>query len=346
MTQPTGARSRAPSIPYQPALDGLRGVAVAAVLLYHGGVTWMDGGFLGVDIFFTLSGFLITTLLLVEWGRTRTIRLGAFWLRRARRLLPALGLVLLGIALYAAFVASQGQLAGIRTDSFSTIGYVANWRFVLSGQGYFEEFATPSPFRHMWSLAIEEQFYLVWPFIVLGLLHWRPKLRFLTRLFVGSAVASALLMAVLFRSDRDPSRVYYGTDTRAQALLVGAALAAALLGARQRSRSRPIRSVPIVRAGLARRGRAHGAARGGARHVVVDVPRWVLPRRRRHRRRDRRGRPAPPERRARGCSARRRCVLSARCRTGSTCGTGRCTSRSPRSAPAWTAPRCCSCACS
>jgi len=251
VTEHTGEQTRAPSIPYEPALDGLRGIAVGAVLLYHGGVTWMRGGFLGVDVFFVLSGYLITTLLLVEWGRTRDIRLGRFWLRRARRLLPALGLVLSGVAVYAAFIADRSQLASIRADAFSAIGYVANWRFVLSGQGYFEEFTAPSPLRHVWSLAIEEQFYLLWPFIVLGLLRWRPKLRFLTRLFAGSALASALLMAVLFRADRDPSRVYYGTDTRAQALLIGAALAAALLAARQRSGKRPLRAVPLVRAGLA-----------------------------------------------------------------------------------------------
>ncbi|MEX0666148.1 MAG: acyltransferase family protein [Acidimicrobiia bacterium] len=240
----------APSIPHQPALDGLRGVAVIAVLLYHGGATWMRGGFLGVDLFFVLSGFLITTLLLAEWGRHGRIDLRGFWIRRARRLLPALALVLLGIAVYALAIAKASQLERIRDDGLAAIGYVANWRFVLSDQSYFEQFAAPSPFRHMWSLAIEEQFYLLWPFLVLVLLRWRPQLRLVTRVFVIGAVVSALLMAALYKSGSDPSRVYYGTDTRAQALLAGAVLAAVLLRQRTRRRRAP-RAAPWVRAGLA-----------------------------------------------------------------------------------------------
>ncbi|HEU5301568.1 MAG TPA: acyltransferase family protein [Acidimicrobiia bacterium] len=236
-------------IRYEPGLDGLRAVAVLAVLGYHGGVGWLRGGYLGVDIFFVLSGYLITTLLLVEFGRTGTIALAAFWVRRARRLLPALGLVFVGIALYAAFVVEPEQLGRVRGDAFATVGYVANWRFVFSGQGYFDQFGVPSPFRHMWSLAIEEQFYLVWPFLIALVLRWRPRLVSLQRGFVVAALASAVLMAVLFRSGSDPSRVYYGTDTRAQALLVGAALAAWLL--RARTNRAPIRPARWVRAGLA-----------------------------------------------------------------------------------------------
>ncbi len=237
------------TIDYQPALDGLRAVAVLAVLGYHGGVGWLRGGYLGVDVFFVLSGYLITTLLLVEFGRTGRIALTSFWIRRARRLLPALGLVFLGIAMYAALVVAPEQLGRIRGDAFASIGYVANWRFVFSGQGYFDQFGVPSPFRHMWSLAIEEQFYLVWPFLVTLLLRWRPRLRTLQQGFAIAAVASAVLMAVLFRAGSDPSRVYYGTDTRAQALLVGAALAALLLRVRT-SRAR-VRTASCVRAGLA-----------------------------------------------------------------------------------------------
>jgi len=239
-----------PSIPYQPALDGLRGVAVLAVLLYHGGATWMRGGFLGVDLFFVLSGFLITTLLLAEWGRHGRIDLRAFWGRRARRLLPALALVLFGIAVYALAFAKASQLERIRDDGLAAIGYIANWRFIFSDQSYFEQFAVPSPFRHMWSLAIEEQFYLLWPFLVLALLRWRPQLRLAIRVFVGGALASAALMAMLYRSGDDPSRVYYGTDTRAQALLVGAALAAIMVRQRTRRRRGASRAAPWVRAGL------------------------------------------------------------------------------------------------
>jgi peptidoglycan/LPS O-acetylase OafA/YrhL len=239
----------ATTIPHEPALDGLRGIAVLVVLAYHGGASWMRGGFLGVDLFFVLSGYLITTLLLVEWGRRGTIELRRFWIRRARRLLPALALVLVGIAVYALTVAPASQLDRIRADGWSTIGYVANWRFIFSDQSYFEQFAAPSPFRHMWSLAIEEQFYLLWPFLTVALLRWRAQLRFAARLFLVGAAASALLMAVLYRSGSDPSRVYYGTDTRAQALLIGAALAAILLRLRTR-RTGPLRPVVWVRAGL------------------------------------------------------------------------------------------------
>jgi len=248
--QPDQPAPGAPSIPHQPALDGLRGVAVLAVLLYHGGATWMRGGFLGVDLFFVLSGYLITTLLLVEWGRSGGINLRGFWARRARRLLPALALVLVGIAVYALAFAEATQLDRIRDDGLAAIGYVANWRFIFSNQSYFDQFGAPSPLRHMWSLAIEEQFYLLWPFLMVGLLHWRPKLRILTRVFAIGALTSALLMAVLFRSGSDPSRVYYGTDTRAQALFAGAALAAVLLRVRTRGGGPP-RSAPWVRAGLA-----------------------------------------------------------------------------------------------
>jgi peptidoglycan/LPS O-acetylase OafA/YrhL len=209
---------------YQPALDGIRAFAVAAVLLYHGGQSWAVGGYLGVDAFFVLSGFLITTLLVTEWSGRRQIDLRAFWGRRARRLLPALFFVMIGIVVYAAVFAAPGEVDRIRGDSFATVGYVANWRFVLSGQSYFDQFAQPSPLRHMWSLAIEEQFYLLWPLIVGFVLWWRRSLRALLVTAVGMVVASAALMAVLYQPGHDPSRVYYGTDTRAQSLLIGAVL--------------------------------------------------------------------------------------------------------------------------
>jgi peptidoglycan/LPS O-acetylase OafA/YrhL len=146
---------------YIPALDGIRALAVLAVLAYHGGIEWMAGGFLGVDAFVVLSGFLITSLLLGEWGSTGGIALGAFWARRARRLLPALLLVVGAVALYAAFAAPESTLHQIRGDGLASIGYVANWRFIFTDLSYFEQFAATSPHRHFWSLAIEEQFYLV-----------------------------------------------------------------------------------------------------------------------------------------------------------------------------------------
>lgn len=210
---------------YQPGLDGIRGLAVLAVLLYHAQVPWLRGGFLGVDVFFVLSGYLITRLLLAEWRRWGSIDLRAFWLRRARRLLPALFLVLLAVAGYAALLASAGQLAAIRGDALATVGYVANWRFVFAEQSYFAQYDEPSPLRHMWSLGIEEQFYLVFPLLLIGLLTLRLRRPALAGWLGLGALGSAVLAAVLYRPGADPSRVYYGTDTRLQALLVGAVAA-------------------------------------------------------------------------------------------------------------------------
>ena len=153
---------------YQPALDGLRAFAVGGVLLYHAGQSWAVGGFLGVDTFFVLSGFLITTLLVTEWTNRGGIDLLAFWVRRARRLLPALLLVMVGIVVYAACSPRRASSDASGATRFASLGYVANWRFIFSGQSYFDQFTQPSPLRHMWSLAIEEQFYLVWPLIVGG----------------------------------------------------------------------------------------------------------------------------------------------------------------------------------
>jgi peptidoglycan/LPS O-acetylase OafA/YrhL len=207
---------------YQPALDGIRAFAVGSVLLYHASQSWALGGFLGVDAFFVLSGFLITTLLVTEWGRKGRIDLTAFWVRRARRLLPALVLVMLGIVAYAAVFAAPAEVEKIRSDGLATLGYSANWKFIFSGQSYFDQFTQPSPFRHMWSLAIEEQFYLIWPLIVFAVLWFTRSVRALLTTAVAMMIGSAILMALLYSPGHDPSRVYYGTDTRAQSLLMGA----------------------------------------------------------------------------------------------------------------------------
>ena len=140
------------------ALDGARGAAVIAVLLFHGGV--LKGGYLGVDLFFVLSGYLITSLLLAETARSGTIGLGGFWARRARRLLPALFLMLLAVCAYAIFIAKPTELNQIRGDFLATLGYVANWHLVLAHYDYWRLFTSPSPLNHTWSLAIEEQFYV------------------------------------------------------------------------------------------------------------------------------------------------------------------------------------------
>jgi len=239
-------RGRTILFSFVPALDGLRAVAVLGVLLYHGGAPMSSGGFLGVNMFFVLSGFLITSLLLGEWARRLTIKLGQFWARRARRLLPALLLMLVGVAAYARFFATPGEFANLRLDSLATLFYVANWHFVVAGSNYFAAAAQPSPLSHMWSLAIEEQFYLVWPPVVLALLHFGRRLRPSMRLYpvlataVLGALASAAYMRWSYLHGASVTRLYEGTDTRCQDILVGAALAAGLAIWAQRRRPVPV----------------------------------------------------------------------------------------------------------
>ncbi len=214
---------------YQPALDGIRALSVLAVIAYHYGYHWAKGGFLGVDAFFVLSGYLITTLLVLEYRRGRGIGLIAFWGRRARRLLPALFLVLIFVALYTHHYVVPWERAGIRNDGIASLFYAANWRFVIDQQSYFTLFSAASPLRHTWSLAIEEQFYIVWPLIVLGCLRLaKGSTRLLAGVCTAGALVSILLMATLYQVG-DPSRAYYGTDTHAHALLIGALLALVLL---------------------------------------------------------------------------------------------------------------------
>ncbi len=222
------------SLKFQPGLEGLRGLAVAAVLLFHGGFSWATGGFLGVSTFFTLSGYLITSLLLLEHSSTGTISLRRFWGRRFRRLMPASLVCLAGIVvLFAPFVASVSQLETLRGDVVSALAYVANWHFVLTGQSYEQLFTAPSPVLHFWSLAIEEQFYVVFP-LVMALLVVRLSTtrRALGWILGGLAVLSTLEMAWLY-SPGDTSRVYYGTDTRAAELLLGAVLAVVMVERRR-----------------------------------------------------------------------------------------------------------------
>ncbi|HLZ37365.1 MAG TPA: acyltransferase, partial [Mycobacteriales bacterium] len=201
------------------ALDGVRGLAVLAVLFFHAGMPWAHGGFLGVDTFFVLSGYLITVLLLREWRETGGVSLRRFWARRARRLLPALLLVLAALAAYAATLPTEVR-PRLRGDALATLGYVANWRFIFSGQSYFDQFSQPSPLRHMWSLAIEEQFYLVWPLVVFACLRLgRGRRRILVGVAAAGVVVSTLVMAALYDST-DPSRAYYGTDSRMHTILI------------------------------------------------------------------------------------------------------------------------------
>ncbi len=259
-------------VPYLPGLDGVRAFAVLAVMIYHGGISLTPGGFLGVDTFFVLSGFLITSLLVSEWQGTATIRLGAFWARRARRLLPALLLMLLFVAFYASVIVPRGTYAGLRLDALSTLLYVSNWHFVLIDTNYFAQTAQASPLIHTWSLAVEEQFYFIWPLVVLGLLRLTKSLRLLLVVSVVAALVSALLMDLLYDPATSTSLVYFGTDTRAQCIFIGAALSIGLLLRAKRS---GLTAPGSMWHPESRRGRG-ACALIGAVGAAVTLAIWVL----------------------------------------------------------------------
>src|SRR3984885_7482648 len=215
---------------YMPGLDGLRAVAVAAVIAYHLGLSWAPGGLLGVGVFFTLSGYLITDLLLAAWHRG-SLGLRDFWIRRGRRLLPALYLMLVVVVIWVA-IGHSSQMSDVRGQTISAVLYVNNWWQISQHISYFALFGPPWPLSHLWSLAVEEQFYLVWPWLLLiGLrvvherkrsIPVRPRLAMITLVL---AAGSALEMALLFHPGIDHTRIYEGTDPRAFGLLFGAALA-------------------------------------------------------------------------------------------------------------------------
>jgi peptidoglycan/LPS O-acetylase OafA/YrhL len=205
-----------------PGLDGVRAIAVLAVLGFHEGLSWLPGGFLGVDVFFVLSGYLITDQLATR--ANGSIR--RFWVRRARRLLPALLVMLTGIAAVVA-VLVPAQLAVLRPAITPALSYTSNWYEAVHHSSYFDTFGPVPPLKHLWSLAIEEQFYILWPLAVL-LLGKLGSNRMRSLITAGAAAASALAAAFLYAPGTDPSRVYYGTDTHSSALLIGSALAFAL----------------------------------------------------------------------------------------------------------------------
>ena len=209
---------------YFPSIDGLRALAVLSVLAYHLKLPFAQGGLLGVTIFFVISGFLITSILIGELKTRKTIRLGRFWFRRVRRLFPAIVLVVVTTALLT-LIFNPDMLYKLKTDLLPALFWFTNWWYIFKQESYFEAMAAPSPVLHFWSLSIEEQFYLVWPLILLAMFKLRASAKTARRITLGLAVASVLLMAALYDPTGDPSRVYYGTDTRAFSLLVGAYLA-------------------------------------------------------------------------------------------------------------------------
>ncbi len=293
MSKPKGGNG--PRLHHVPGLDGIRALAVLAVITFHNGFSWAPGGYYGVDAFFVLSGFLITSLLVTEWRASGTVSLGRFWARRARRLLPALYVLVAAIGVVVIFWPSIFGTVHLLPSAVASLFYAANWFFVANGSNYFAASSSQSPFLHTWSLAIEEQFYLIWPLVVLTVLrgfHRRSRstakpdrgraglpaatqllasadndapetvvqvvgepeatltiyagpvtsdpqaavdgaldrdrrLEILFALAAFGALGSALLMAFMTPFGSNPNRAYYGTDTRAQAILVGAALAVA-----------------------------------------------------------------------------------------------------------------------
>ncbi|MBL8093261.1 MAG: acyltransferase family protein [Anaerolineales bacterium] len=226
--RPTATQLR---LPHLPALDGIRALSVLAVFLYHTRFPWAAGGFLGVESFFVISGFLITSLLLREWLSAGRIDLRAFWLRRARRLLPAVWGLLLAAPVLAAFW-MPAALPRLAEDTLAALVYATNLVYIVRQIPYFEQFAQPPLLQHLWSLAVEEQFYVVWPLVIaaavrgLGIVSQAEARRLVPGLFLV-ALASTAWMAVTYDPAGDASRVYFGTDTRAAGFLVGALLAAA-----------------------------------------------------------------------------------------------------------------------
>jgi peptidoglycan/LPS O-acetylase OafA/YrhL/lysophospholipase L1-like esterase len=242
---PAWGTRRGPVVPYVPALDGLRALAVIAVIVYHANHQWLGGGFLGVEVFFVISGYLITLLLIAERERSGTVSLGNFWMRRARRLLPALFTLLLGTTVYCALF-DRDRLGMLRGDVVGGVLYVSNWFQIWSGSSYTSAFAF-APLRHLWSLAVEEQYYIVWPLVMFVLLRRiRPKtLPILGLVFTAVAIAIAVATAMIYHPGpidtfaTTPEQfmsifghrvvrvdfLYLGTITRASGLLLGAALA-------------------------------------------------------------------------------------------------------------------------
>ncbi|MDF0285128.1 acyltransferase family protein [Staphylococcus pseudintermedius] len=217
-------RDRKPINPrYMPGLDGVRAVAVIAIIIYHLNPQWLSGGFLGVDTFFVISGYLITSLLLTEYHNTGKIELMSFWLRRVKRLIPAVLFLVMGVIVLS-LIFMPTEIQKVRADSIAAIFYVSNWWYIMQNVDYFEQFAV-QPLKHLWSLAIEEQFYLVFPIVLLSLLSFIRRLKSIRIIFLILLVISMIAIMVLYVPNENVARVYFGTDTRIQTLLMGVLLA-------------------------------------------------------------------------------------------------------------------------
>lgn len=208
---------------YMPELDGLRAIAVLGIIIYHLNKQWLTGGFLGVDTFFVISGYLITSLLLKEYDDTGIIKLKSFWIRRLKRLLPAV-IVLLMVVGTATLLLKSDNIIRVKHDIIAAIFYVSNWWYIAKDVNYFEQFSF-MPLKHLWSLAIEEQFYIFFPVILVTLLLTIKKRYKIGFIFWGVSIISLGLMMFIYSINGDHSRVYFGTDTRLQTLLLGVILA-------------------------------------------------------------------------------------------------------------------------
>ena len=344
------------AVPYLPGLDGMRAIAVAAVMVYHANSSWLPGGFLGVEVFFVISGYLITLLLIGEHERTGEVKLGQFWLRRARRLLPALFVLLIGVTVYTTLFRDDA-LGQLRGDVVAALTYVTNWYQIWVGQGYTAsgDFA---PLRHLWSLAVEEQFYLVWPLVMVGLMRLgRRRLPDLSRYLFLAAIGVTVLMAVLYYDGPDRhSRGHAGRlldDRRAPHLedrhalpehdhprrwaAAGRCLRHGLAACGDHARTDPAQGPAARRARPRRSRRARRAVLvhlpdRPQRRRSVAVPRGLLPLRPGHPGDDRRRDPPAGDGRA-SCSATWCCCGSAPAPTVCTSTTG----RSSRASGGWPA---------
>ncbi len=219
------------SLAHHRGVDGLRGVAVILVIIFHSGLGWLPGGFLGVSVFFTLSGFLITSLLINECENSGRLDLTLFWGRRLRRLAPASLVVIAGIVGFASWLSTSIEASRIKGDAISAVLYFSNWRFIYSGHSYGELFASPSPLQHLWSLSIEEQLYVIVPLAVVGLYTLGLRRRGIGIVMLAAVGVSTVATAVT----SDHELIYYATHTRAAELLLGSALACLFGPALERS---------------------------------------------------------------------------------------------------------------